>query len=130
MKKRIGILAIIAVMGLSSVAMAHGWHGRGYGDQYGGGNSGRPCARFEQKGERFGKRQENLRKNMPQTIKDKIAESQKLMIDMRAEMEKSPIDRARIMRLREKNVKLRQEISDWTFSQRLDRIEKTQQGKK
>lgn len=130
MKKSIGILAIVAIMGLSSAALAHGWHGRGYGDQYGGDNSGRPCARFEQKGDQFGRRQENLRKNMPQAIKDKVAESQKLMIDMRSEMGKAPINRARIMQLREKNVKLRQEISDWAFSQRLDRIEKAQKDKK
>lgn len=129
MRKSIGILAIVMVVGASSAALAHnGWH-RGY-DGYGRDDSGRPCARFEQKGERFEKRKEELRKNMPQNIKDKITESRKIMIDMRSEMGKTPINRAKIMQLRDKNVKLRQEISDWFFSQKLDRIEKSQPQKK
>ena len=126
MKKSIGILAIIAVMIASSAALAHGWHGKGYGDRYGGDEFGRPSARFEQKGEKFERRGTELRKNMPQNIKDKIAESRKLMIDMRSEMDKAQINRAKVMELRAKSVKLRQEVSDWFFTQKLDAIEKSQ----
>ena len=62
----------------------------------------------------------------PQEIQDKQAEIQKLTIDMRNEMQKNPIDRAKIETLYAKRVELRNELSGWRMTQRLDMIQKLQ----
>ena len=63
---------------------------------------------------------------IPQEIRDKQAEMQKLSIDMRAEMGKNPVDRAKAEELYTKRVALRDELSSWRMKQKLDMIEKLQ----
>lgn len=63
---------------------------------------------------------------IPQEIRDKQAEMQKLSVDMRAEMQKKPIDRAKVEELYKKRVELRNELSGWRMKAKLDMIEKLQ----
>ena len=63
---------------------------------------------------------------IPQEIRDKQVEMQKLSIDMRAEMQKKPIDRAKVEELYKKRVELRDALSGWRMQQKLDMIEKLQ----
>lgn len=63
---------------------------------------------------------------IPQEIRDKQTEMQKLSIDMHAEMQKKPIDRAKIEELYKKRVELRDALSGWRMKTKLDMIEKLQ----
>ncbi len=61
---------------------------------------------------------------IPQEIRDKQTEMQKLSIDLHAEMQKKPIDRAKIEELYKKRVELRDALSGWRMKTKLDMIEK------
>jgi hypothetical protein len=63
---------------------------------------------------------------IPQEIQDKQAEMQKLSVEMRAEMQKNPVDRAKVEELHKKRFELRDALSNWRMQQRLDMIEKLQ----
>lgn len=63
---------------------------------------------------------------IPQEIRDKQVEMQKLSVDMRAEMQKKPVDRAKVEELYKKRVELRDALSGWRMKTRLDTIEKLQ----
>ena len=63
---------------------------------------------------------------IPQEIRDKQVEMQKLSVDMRAEMQKKPVDRAKVEELYKKRVELRNELGGWMMKQRLDMVEKLQ----
>ena len=63
---------------------------------------------------------------IPQEIRDKQVEMQKLSVDMRAEMQKKPVDRAKVEELYKKRVKLRDAFSGWRMKTRLDMIEQLQ----
>jgi len=57
---------------------------------------------------------------IPQEIREKFAEAQKIMIDLRTELGKNPIDREKALELHSKHRALMQEICDWRFTQMLD----------
>ena len=59
---------------------------------------------------------------VPQEIRDKMTEARKIAIDLRAELEKSPVDREKALELHAKHRALMQEISDWRFNRRLDAL--------
>jgi hypothetical protein len=63
---------------------------------------------------------------IPQEIRDKQVEMQKLSVDMRAEMQKKPVDRAKVEELYKKRVELRDALSGWRMKTKLDMIEKLQ----
>ena len=63
---------------------------------------------------------------IPKEIQDKQAEMGKLSIEMRNEMWKKPIDRAKVEELYKKRTELRNELSEWRMKTRLDMIEKLQ----
>ena len=63
---------------------------------------------------------------VPQEIRDKQVEAYKLSAEMRNEMGKIPVDRAKIEELYKKSLDLRNELSGWRMKQRLDLIEKLQ----
>ena len=63
---------------------------------------------------------------IPQEIRDKQTEMRKLSIEMRNEMGKNPINRSAIEELYKKRVELRNELSRWRMTQRLDMMEKLQ----
>ena len=59
---------------------------------------------------------------VPQEIRDKLTEARKIAIDLRAELEKSPVDREKALEFHAKHRALMQEISDWYFNRRLDAL--------
>ncbi len=63
---------------------------------------------------------------IPQEIRDKQTEMGKLSIEMRNEMWKKPVDRAKVEELYTKRTELRNELSEWRMKTRLDMIEKLQ----
>jgi hypothetical protein len=60
---------------------------------------------------------------VPQEIKDKWAEADKLAVDLRLELGKNPINRGKVLELRAKRRALKQEISDWHFNEKLNALE-------
>ena len=87
---------------------------------------GRGCSSMQ--GQNFGGRRTGMWANIeiPQEIRDKQTEMRKLSIDMRNEMGKNPINRSAIEDLYKKRVELRNELSGWRMTQRLDMMEKLQ----
>ncbi|MGI6783077.1 MAG: hypothetical protein ACOX5A_02530 [Aminivibrio sp.] len=63
---------------------------------------------------------------IPQEIRDKQTEMGKLSIEMRNEMWKKPMERAKVEELYKKRTALRNELSEWRMKTRLDMIEKLQ----
>ncbi|OPZ40184.1 MAG: hypothetical protein BWY99_00960 [Synergistetes bacterium ADurb.BinA166] len=63
---------------------------------------------------------------IPQEIRDKQVEMQKLALDMQAEIQKRPLDRAKVEELYKRRVELRNELGGWMMKQRLDMVEKLQ----
>ena len=63
---------------------------------------------------------------IPQEIRDKQTEMQKLSVEMHAEMQKNPVDRAKVEDLYKKRVELRDALSGWRMKTKLDMIEKLQ----
>ena len=63
---------------------------------------------------------------IPQEIRDKQAEMGKLSIEMRNEMWKKPMDRAKVEELFKKQTALGNELSEWRMKTCLDTIEKLQ----
>ena len=59
---------------------------------------------------------------VPQEIREKLAEAQKTAIDLRTELGKNPIDRDKALELHAKHRAIMQDISDWHFNQRLDAL--------
>ena len=59
---------------------------------------------------------------IPQEIQDKWAEARRLGSEMRAEMGNDPINRDRVLELRQEHRAIIQQISDWRFEQRLDAL--------
>jgi hypothetical protein len=58
----------------------------------------------------------------PQELQDKRAEALKIMGDLRAELSKTPVNRERALALYRKHRAIRNEIGEWFFLQRLDRV--------
>ena len=63
---------------------------------------------------------------VPQEIRDKQVEMNKLRIDMQNEISRKPIDRSKIETIQKKHSELRNELSTWFLKQQLDAIEKLQ----
>ena len=63
---------------------------------------------------------------IPQEIRDKQVEMNKLRLDMRNEISRKPIDRSKIEALHRKHSDLRNELKNWRLKQQLDAIEKLQ----
>ena len=127
--KSVTILAVLfAVLALAGSAFAYGgrhhgprgdnppqgamgpggnWEMHGFGDRGPGGHFGR-----------------DLFAKMPQDIRDKMAESQKIGVDLRMELSKpgSSIDKNKAIELYRKQKALRDEVSEWCFMQRLEMI--------
>jgi len=59
-------------------------------------------------------------REIPQEIREKWAEAQKIAIDLRLELGRIPVDRARALELRAQHRAIVNEISDWHFIHRLD----------
>lgn len=130
MKKRVLILSVAAILFASGVALAHG-HGYGhygnrYGNRYDGGRAwdyGYPC-QMPFGGQRpgwFAERHPYFQQQqIPSHMQDRLEESRRIMVELRAEMSKASVNKARVLALREQNEKLRKEISDWHFKQWLD----------
>ena len=139
MKKLATAAAVIAVVVMAGSAMAYG--GRHYGGgprgwegypgdghhywQQGGGPRYAPAP-----GEPRGPGPRDFRSErgpnieIPQEIRDKITEARKLQIDLHAELDKRPLDKAKATEIYKKHRALRNEISEWFFLQRLDDLEK------
>ena len=138
MKMKKVLLAVLLVTALTvlaaGMASAGGWKrhgGRGgqmWNPRMGGGRGG---ACFMQGGYgphggmAYGYRKNADRTNVPeipQEIRDKFTEAQKTAIDLRAELERNPVDRDKAMEFYAKHRTLMQEICDWHFQQRLDAL--------
>jgi|GEM_PF-4465358 len=126
MKKNVLILTFAVLLLAAGAAFAHGHrggrhHGGGYGGGYGGGgwSCGYRCTvPFDGQGRAwFNERHQLLHQKMPSDILNKLEESGKLRIEIRAEMNKSPRNDARINQLRDNDLKLRRQVSDWYHQQ-------------
>lgn len=147
-KRMIATLTVVAVLAIAGSAIAYG--GRHYGGGAGPGG-GCACGNapmtgpgnaYRQDGAPHGRMQlqppqgEHGRRaklhgaqngpgkwnaEMPQNIRDKQVEAEKLAIDLRAEMSKPQIDKAKALEIWKKKQALHGEISEWRFAQRLER---------
>ena len=135
MKKAIGAVTLILVLAAAGSAFAYGGgRGRGMANPTMAGNNGvyggpgmmrgmggggmmrgRACAGLPQ-----------ASVEVPQEIRDKQVEMNKLRIDMQNEISRKPIDRSKIETIQKKHSDLRNELSTWFLKQQLDAIEKLQ----
>lgn len=146
MKKRIIFLTVAAILFAAGAAMAHGSYGRGHSYRYDGWNYGPRCStRFVPQGygpqgyghqgyghqgyerQGFGPQwdcywngNQDFRTQMPQDMRDKLDQSWRILADLRIEMNKTPVNKTKVLALRDQHDKLRKDISDWHFRQSLD----------
>ncbi|MDR1621047.1 MAG: hypothetical protein LBS00_01590 [Synergistaceae bacterium] len=115
------LAAVAAMLAASDIALADGRRKRGGGEC--GGYSW-----MDGDGWRGARRIWNKTKgiDVPQEIREKWAEAQKIKIDLRTELGKTTIDRAKALELHAKHRALVQEISDWRFLQRLNALGATE----
>ncbi|MDR1914975.1 MAG: hypothetical protein LBQ58_00165 [Synergistaceae bacterium] len=59
---------------------------------------------------------------IPQNIRDKMADAEKLSIVLREMLDRSVIDRGRAMGTYRRHIALRNEIAEWFFERHLDRL--------
>ena len=64
--------------------------------------------------------------DMPEEIRAKAVDAEKLRIDLRAAFAKKPLDKAEILDLFAKIQKAENEVEAWKFAQRVDRFEEFQ----
>jgi hypothetical protein len=136
-KKTMAALAVVLLLAMATAAAASGvsgkMHGRrrgdGYGWRHGGGYGwGHMGPGYGPERDRgCGPRGENRanrpdRAEIPQDIRDKMAESEKLSIDLRNIMSGTEIDRGRALDAFRRQRALDGEIAEWFFTQRLDRL--------
>ena len=124
------LLVAMLTMSVAGTASARGWGGRGrggFGGGWGGGYGyGDCCGGMFYGGGPYGGRGYGPRDGRgyvyeaPQEIREKLAEAQKVAIDLRLEFDKQPINRGKVSELREKHRAIMQEVSDWRFNNRLD----------
>ena len=124
MKKVLVAALLVTVLTIlaAGAASAGGWRrqggyrgGRMWRGAYGGG----ACCGL------YGGRGYDDRANVPeipQEIRDKLAEARKTAIDLRNELDKDPVNRDKALELHAKHGALMQEVSDWRFQQRLDAL--------
>ena len=109
-------------------APGQGFKGQGFG-QKGGLRQGRGFApAFGEQGGR-GPRGEQFQRrgmfapDMPQDIRAKVVEAEKLHIDLENVLSQKPLNRDKAIELNGQISKLRQEVQAWRFEQKLNRIE-------
>lgn len=146
--KRTTIFALVAILVLAVAGGAFAWGGRGDRRAAPRETSGqRPPMMQNEMGFKRGMQQGNPRMmremrcrgmhrggmmgvrariEIPQEIRDKQVEMQKLALDMQAEIQKRPLDRAKVEELYKRRVELRNELGGWMMKQRLDMVEKLQ----
>ena len=126
--KKILFAAIVCVcVAVAGTAMAEAYGGRGHGGRhyrtggYGGMGMGYDSNFYGghgyHEGCRFGG---SGGVDVPKDILDKRVEAEKVAIDLRAELSKRPVNRAKALELYKKHQTLRLSISDWCFQQRLN----------
>lgn len=138
LKKILVLITAIFVLSIAGSAMAYGGRHHG-GRHHGGGQNYRQDCYYRQYNPEMGPRSGNTpyqqgaprgarggmgpagwNIEVPQEIRDKMTEADKLRIDLRAEMYKPQIDRAKATEIWKKHRALRGEISEWFFAQRLE----------
>ena len=62
--------------------------------------------------------------NMPQEIRAKVVELEKLKIDLDEALTSRPINKAKALEVHAKMLKVRKDISAWRFERKLERLEK------
>ncbi|MDR3279624.1 MAG: hypothetical protein LBT23_03840 [Synergistaceae bacterium] len=112
-KKVFAALVVIAALSLAGSAFARGDRHSGLED--GDGPGWHWDKSFDKRG---GERDIEL----PSEIQDKRSEARRLMTELRAELEKRPVDRETAIALFRRHQALRNEISEWFFIERLDNI--------
>lgn len=135
MKKFLLAVVVVASLAVAGTAMAgpRGWGGCGWGGNgsYGMMDWGRGGGGYGMMGwghggwghhgyGRDGRSAWQGEANVPQEIQNKRAEAQKVAIDLRTELSKNPVNRAKVLDLYKKEQALRQSIADWNFQQRLN----------
>lgn len=139
MRKYLALFTVALVLATTGTALAYGGrmhHGYGGGNQpymQRGGEYGPWCQpqfghrgggpRYGQPG--FGNAPApymNWNVEIPQVIRDKQVEADKLRIDLGAELNKPQVDKAKALEIWKKHRALRGEISEWFFTQRLEQM--------
>ncbi len=135
MKKGIGAVVLVLVLITAVSAFAHGgWSGRrmarfgmmGDGCAFSGAGMARGTGGRGMMGGFACEEYPRASVGIPQEIRDKQLEMDKLRIDMQNEISRKPIDRNKIEAIQKKHSELREELSTWFLKQRLDAIEKLQ----
>lgn len=110
--------------GNSQMSGRGGFGGRG-GQMMGGGRGGFGGRGGMMGGEFGGRgygRNGNAQIQAPDEVKAKFAEVQKMGIDLRTELQKRPVDKAKVLEIHKKMTSLHNEISTWRFSQYLNSL--------
>lgn len=120
------VIAVLVIGSLSMAGTAFAYRGQGFNGQ---GFARRGCPAFESRqawqasrGGDFAHHAQFFNE-MPQEIRDKEVEAQKLRIDLGNVLCKKPLDREKAVELEGQIGKLRQDIRAWRFEQKLNRIE-------
>ena len=120
------VIAVVVIGTLSVAGTAFAYCGQGFEGQN---FARRGCPAFESRqawqasrGGDFAHHSQFFNE-MPQEIRDKEAEAQKLSIDMGNVLSKKPLDREKAVELSGQINKLRQDVRAWRFEQKLNRIE-------
>ena len=136
-KKLTALLVVVCVVSSAGAALAYGrreprpdfrpefWGNEFEGKQFEGRQFERPFEP-EMRGN-FGKCGRHCRpffeKEMPENIKSKIVELEKLRIDLRAILSSEKVDKAKALETFEAIQKLENEIKTWKFVTRLEKFE-------
>ena len=133
-RKWMALFTVAAVLAISGSAFAYGGkhhYGKSYGYVPAWGPGGTPCPGWHQ-GPGYGRMQpggprfdgptppHERNVDIPQAIRDKQVEADKLRIDLRAELSKPQIDKAKALETWKKHRALRDEIAEWFFTQRME----------
>ena len=127
MKKVLFVAIVCVCVVVAGTAMAEAYGGRSHGGRhqgaggYGGMGMGYDSNSYGGHGYHGGFRFGGPgAADVPKEILDKRVEAEKVAIDLRAELSKRPVNRAKALELYKKHQTLRLSISDWCFQQRLN----------
>ncbi len=125
------VIAVLVIGTLSVAGTAFAYRGQGSTGQ---GFVRRGCPAFESRqawqasrGADFAHHSQFFNE-MPQEIRDKEVEAQKLRIDLGNVLSKKPLDREKAVELSGQIDKLRQDVRTWRFEQKLNDIEASNKG--
>ena len=124
MKKVLLVLLVVALVAVAGVAVAakKNREKEFVGESYG-------LETQEQRGDRDSQRGEGIRdrlRNAPDEVRAKVVELEKLRVDMRDALSRTPLDRAKVLEIHGRMTAVRQEIATWLLNQRMDRMEQRQ----